>query len=150
MHLNLQTFTATITIKCCGKLETTVSSEDHHILLEKRVRSWLRCSLCPGRKSVLLHTQEAGPGLGAQTAPRDRARGAVCSRWGLVWALRRVRPWLMSHLSLMVAPARLQKGELPFWREAISSAHEVNCLLWAVCQSAGMVYPSFRKCLFHY
>lgn len=37
-------------------------------------------------KSVLLHTEKAGPGLGAQTIPRDGAHGVVCSHclWGLL------------------------------------------------------------------
>lgn len=151
MHLNLRTFTPTITIKCCDKLETTVASEDHYILYKKWVRLWLRCSLCPGRKNLCSCTHRRQV-MGWGHNPQGWSPGVVCSRchWGSVWALQRVHPWLMSHLSLLVAPARLQKGELPFWRDGISSAHEVNCLLWAVCQSTGMVYPNFRECLFHY
>lgn len=150
MHLNLQTFNPTITIKHCGKLETAVASEDHYILLEKWVRWWLRCSLCPGRKNLCSCTQRRQVlVLGHKQSP-----GMEPTRWFAVTAAGAcsechrgfVPGWW--HLSLLVAPAWLQKGELPFWRDAISSALEVNCLLWAVCQSTGMVYPNFRKCLF--
>lgn len=73
MRLNLQTFTPTITIKCCGKPKQLVK-----LLVKISIFCWKSEWDCgwdapcaqEGKICAPAH-KKAGPGLGAQTIPRD-------------------------------------------------------------------------------
>lgn len=148
MHLNLQTFTPTITIKCCGKLKEL-------LIVKISVFCWKSEWDCgwdapcaqEGKICAPAHTK----GRSWRWGTHNLQGWMEPTVWFAVTELCReyVPGWCLTCACWWHLPG-CRRGSSHSGEMQFSCAHEVNCFLWAVCQSTGMACPNFRKCLFHY